>query len=756
MENNTANYTEYTFPKLLEQYDMILVPMIQRDYAQGREDKKAKDVRNNLLTDIFISKEVHFDLVFGSKEQRIVDSEKKSCFIPVDGQQRLTTLFLLYLYGQKQKNLYQNLQLSKFSYDTRRAASSFCKCITSQDWECDENIKVSDKIKDSSWFMEYWGNDPTVAGMLNMLDAIHEKCRDKEFPRLEKVTFYFFDLESNGLNENLYLKMNSRGKPLTAFENLKAKIEKVLPDKIEIEKKCFPECEAAPKDSFKEKWKYFMDRNWTETFWDIEHPEKYDVYIAEFIVRFLSGYWAAYSGEEEISDKLKEINSKNSYGDYIPFEPIEKVLNLENAFPKLAYALTTLIDDSKIKPYWSKESDKIKISEKSDYKIIVVVLTYVLFDGDKSAMRFAWNMAENYVTGYDTYVAYCKRVKEIYNNKDGVYQTLSNKTFNNPSEQLKEEIAKAKQILDVEGKLRKYKGNHKKVDGSDYNTWEEIINEAEKYAFFKGSIRFLFTNEKGIIDWNEKDFDTKWENAQICFDDEGVKKERLVDTMHCLFSYCDDWDTQLWWSHKIFNGKADTWKNNILTYMNDKKHVYASPIHHILMGDESRNSDEIIDKRIQKLANPSLIAYVLEKNGNKREMYIRWPHYALHFYREKQGVLLDYPYRDESISKILKDSRFSLRNDIRIPNINLLWGFDIDIVYTEGDQKYNIRWYREHNNQVYDIYIMDEEWNYKHRDKELSERSGDAKSCYCFNLKEDWGPDTVIQQIINGIKELSI
>ena len=101
MSNNTSNYQEYTFPKLLEQYDKILIPMIQRDYAQGRTDKKATDVRNNLLNDIFSDNDVHFDLVFGSKEKRIIDGKEKNCFIPVDGQQRLTTLFLLYLYGQK-------------------------------------------------------------------------------------------------------------------------------------------------------------------------------------------------------------------------------------------------------------------------------------------------------------------------------------------------------------------------------------------------------------------------------------------------------------------------------------------------------------------------------------------------------------------------------------------------------------------------------------------------------------------------------
>ena len=120
--------------------------------------------------------------------------------------------------------------------------------------------------------MNYWEKDPTVEGMLNMLDAIHEKCREiTDYPNLNKVTFFFFDLESNGLNENLYLKMNSRGKPLTAFENLKAKMEKILPENVEFEDKCFPNCDASPKDSFKAKWKYFMDRNWTEAFWDKEN-----------------------------------------------------------------------------------------------------------------------------------------------------------------------------------------------------------------------------------------------------------------------------------------------------------------------------------------------------------------------------------------------------------------------------------------------------------------------------------------------------
>lgn len=523
MSNNTSNYQEYTFSKLLEQYDKILVPMIQRDYAQGRTDKKATDVRNNLLNDIFSDKKVHFNLVFGSKEKRIIDGKEKNCFIPVDGQQRLTTLFLLFLYGLKAGKTNIELDLSKFSYDTRRAASDFCKSITSEEWAVSNDKKVSDVIKDSSWFMNYWEKDPTVEGMLNMLDAIHEKCkRIASYPNLNNVTFYFFGLESNGLSENLYLKMNSRGKPLTAFENLKAKMEKVLPGDVKIKDKykCFPECDASPKGSFKAKWKYFMDRNWTEAFWDKEHPENYDESITKFIVRLLAGYWAAYgtdTDEEQMANDLKSLNSKDNYADFIPFEPLKKVLEKENAFSSLAYALTTV---PKINPYWT--NDTIKVSDKSEYKFLAVIFTYVLFDGDKNAMRFAWNMAENYVTGYDTFVTYCKQVKKVRdkcNSYENIafYKTLSENDFSNPPDQLTEEIAKAKQILNV----------GQRTDGK---TWEEIIIEAERYAFFKGAIRFLFTQKDIGDDWEH--FDAKWANAQEYFDKDGVKDGNENDKLY--------------------------------------------------------------------------------------------------------------------------------------------------------------------------------------------------------------------------------
>lgn len=731
MSNNTLNYQEYTFSKLLEQYDKILVPMIQRDYAQGRTDKKATDVRNNLLTDIFSDKNVHFDLVFGSKEKRIIDGKEKNCFIPVDGQQRLTTLFLLHLYGQKAGKTNTELDLSKFSYDTRRAASDFCKSITSEEWAVSNDKNVSDVIKDSSWFMNYWEKDPTVEGMLNMLDAIQEKCEETTvYPDLSKVKFYFFDLESNGLNENLYLKMNSRGKPLTAFENLKAKMEKVLPEDVEIEDKCFPVCDALPKDSsFKAKWKYFMDRNWTKTFWDKEHPEKYDESITKFIVRFLAGYWAAYgTDEEQMANDLKSLNSKDSYADFIPFEPVKKVLELKNAFPSLAYALTTA---PQIAPYW-RTDDTIKVSDKSEYKFLAVIFTYVLFDGDKDAMRFAWNMAENYVTEYDTFVTYCKRAGEISNfkriKKLTFYRALSSIVFvGNTSDQMKEEIAKAEQMLD--GAPR-----------SDGKTWEEIIIADEKYAFFKGAIRFLFTKKDIGDDWNN--FETKWGNAQKYFDKDGVKDGNENDKLYksnallmkSLLANCDDFGKRIWW-HFEFSNDANRWKR-ILISGNWRNAVDAIMGVRVTTETTRKSIDAISKPYIKNIVNDGLMDYVC------KYMPGAWIRSTYHDYHAiwQSG----YPSYQIVLNPILSQLKFYHEIDYSdknsIENCRYYKCVDKNVDFKYGCHFF--RWWGYPNEKELDVYLMENDWaDFKKRPNPTNDKGTDEDIYYCFRVTKDMESD---------------
>lgn len=119
--NETFN--TYTFIEILNKWN-IIIPVIQRDYAQGRIDEKTNKIRDNFIESVKYNlnnnNSMTLDFVYGKTEG--LD------FIPLDGQQRLTTLFLLHWYSiqkhsfgnEDERNNVVSL-LGKFSYKTRES-----------------------------------------------------------------------------------------------------------------------------------------------------------------------------------------------------------------------------------------------------------------------------------------------------------------------------------------------------------------------------------------------------------------------------------------------------------------------------------------------------------------------------------------------------------------------------------------------------------------------------------------------------------
>jgi uncharacterized protein with ParB-like and HNH nuclease domain len=67
----------------------VEIPIIQRDYAQGRESKQTVRERFlNALHKALNGKAIELDFIYGDLHA--------DAFQPLDGQQRLTTLFLLH------------------------------------------------------------------------------------------------------------------------------------------------------------------------------------------------------------------------------------------------------------------------------------------------------------------------------------------------------------------------------------------------------------------------------------------------------------------------------------------------------------------------------------------------------------------------------------------------------------------------------------------------------------------------------------
>lgn len=225
----------------------IEIPLIQRDYAQGRKTDSVNRIRESFIDALCKAllpgePAIDLDFVFGDVED---SGDHQGKFYPLDGQQRLTTLFLLHCYLAWRTNVRaQDQPWSKFTYATRPGARYFCVFLVQN--QPDFLEIPSAWIKDHADYLPTWQRDPSIQSMLVVIDALHgwfaanqpdlrqawDKLVDRESPA---IRFHVLPMKANGLTDTLYIKMNSRGKPLTEFENFKAHFEEVLqkthPDK---------------------------------------------------------------------------------------------------------------------------------------------------------------------------------------------------------------------------------------------------------------------------------------------------------------------------------------------------------------------------------------------------------------------------------------------------------------------------------------------------------------------------------------------
>ena len=154
----------------------IAIPIIQRDYAQGRIDGEVNRIRARFLDSLhqaIISDPITLDFVYG-------DINSNGVMTPLDGQQRLTALFLLHWYAAKKENIdpSDHLFLGNFSYETRYSARDFCSFLIK--FNPSFTKILSEEIVDQAWFPLDWKKDPTISSMLEMLDAIQVEFADTQ------------------------------------------------------------------------------------------------------------------------------------------------------------------------------------------------------------------------------------------------------------------------------------------------------------------------------------------------------------------------------------------------------------------------------------------------------------------------------------------------------------------------------------------------------------------------------------------------
>ncbi|WP_160070197.1 DUF262 domain-containing protein [Sphingobacterium bovisgrunnientis] len=551
----------------------ISIPKIQRDYAQGRNTLRAKEIRNEFLKNIHDAildvknsqgNALDLDFVYGSKEL--------GSFIPLDGQQRLTTLFLLHWYlAFKANNLsgYTTV-LSKFRYETRPTSNLFIKALCKEfgveeykkifgEDNANENNTFKNIIENEHWYFSSWSFDNTISSMINMLDSIHSIFKDSDIviddliqEDKPSITFNFLQLETYGLSDGLYIKMNARGKQLTSFENLKAQISKLIKE-----------------GGFNEKYNYSLVTSSGEKAVDVE------TYFATKIDTIWSDYFWKLKGDEySFDNKLLNLLTFIGLNELIRLDidlydkaisQLEKVENISY------YTLKEvgLLNESSIIKYidtldviCSNQQDVVSFFENSQFKdeVFIPILTdkvrpvyerRVLFAGTFDFLiknianpdfhelqkwsRLLFNLTNN--TIYN-------RSKDFQDSLDGIKDFLNCYNGDVYATYLAQGIKgfDTVQTLEEEIKItlrKKY---------SDFNS---PIDQIENDAYLAGQISCIlkfsgiydsylisqFNNyTSGEFESLKESLDNSYKKFKLCFDDNGLKAFEQEEFRRALLS----------------------------------------------------------------------------------------------------------------------------------------------------------------------------------------------------------------------------
>jgi len=496
------------FKQLLDRHQNVQVPMIQRDYAQGRStEEEVREEFLRALHDALLLPVGHdllplnLDFIYGS-----VEGEEEKNFLPLDGQQRLTTLFLLHWYLAWNDGVTEDFQeifcpqkYSLFSYSVRPSSTEFFDALVNfipkQTPSHVSSLRLL--LTNQPWYFRYWRLDPTIQSSLTMLESIHVRFRDTKdlYSRLldeqqPAITFQLLDLDNFGLSDDLYIKMNARGKPLTPFETFKARYEQELGNQFESETRVIGKQSFPISDYFARR----MDTHWADFFW--KHREKNTMRYDDAVMNLFRAV-AMITRDPESESYLDDISSlrnrqlQSSYSffhgnGWLDKNFSETLFVLLEAWSKVGAEFTSYLPNAH---YFNEEKLFTKIVKEPttlSFTELVQFVGYVAFmreheddikpDVFQEWMRIVINLSVN--TSYERLADIQRSIagllKQVINSGEVLkYFSVTEKPITGFSlQQIAEEKLKS-ELLQVDSE------------------WKPLIDRAEGHGYFKGQIMFL-------------------------------------------------------------------------------------------------------------------------------------------------------------------------------------------------------------------------------------------------------------------------
>lgn len=568
----------------------IEIPLIQRDYAQGRIEEEPtrgrflEELKKRLSDD---RQPLVLDFVYGTEEHGV--------FRPLDGQQRLTTLWLLHWFVAWKAAIpvgEPSVVLGHFSYEVRMSAKDFCRRLSASFPDAEKTRRVSSIIRNQSWYSFAYDQDPTVRAMLVTLDHLQEilsDWADADFKAVWvkltssgmcPVVFHYKSLNDRDMpmSDDLYVKMNARGKPLTNFENFKADLVKELDLAVS----------AA------------IDNEWMDVLWANRIPETGevdDIYL-ELFRRYVLNWYAAGS-DADVKDVIaSELYRKIYKRDndsvenkkrvrYTSMRLLEPLIEA-GMMTDLAAFMNRFADfvgreglanvEEMARPGWRLSSADEQfslvpryVSVKGQVDDIASLLTMkgrVAFyaacryferveeptsTSFRRWMRFTWNIIENCSLETEEAMVYAMRffrgVSEEHTADVAAWLAKDgNPPSNFAARQMEEERRKAK------------------LESQNGSVWEPLITRAERTALLRGFVGCLLRDGEYQTYANGGSsalFERKLNRIDALFSESGVRESSAVEVTAALVRQMPSWDGYFY-NAKFCDVSAARWKEYVL------------------------------------------------------------------------------------------------------------------------------------------------------------------------------------------------
>ncbi len=583
---------KYSIKELFNNRDIeqILIPEIQRDYVWG--EKQINSFLNSLLEDYSDFTEAKLPFSISNTKDKVIiknfedfykkqkfsssigfiyaynDAEYAGKYFLIDGQQRLTTIYLLLLNLHIKLGLqevFKTTYQSKFDYKVREATSSFFNNFIKHVIGKEGNFSV----KRQFWYYSEYENDVTIQSVLKNYELFESSNIFEEIDLtnfleyLEHyVDFYYFDTNISEQGEELYLYMNSRGETVEENENIKADLLRDVEDKV----------------TWGMKWEL-----WQDFFWEhrgknknadigfnsflswIEVKELQPFIVKQFEnknkLEIIEAFFLAY---KTLVDKNDAFHKSSVTGMKIPvFGSVVNAVNISNSTKLFFHPLFILLSKKQFVYYDSRVAN-YRYLEQDFQQYLETLIRFI---------RFFYNVSKrekgnNYVKLHSQVIRLAEKafwgdfvndVTDLIKYSDEYFENKEEKDFET-EEDWEDFIAQYEGFKEVLNDETVFKLNLYNDLPKERHRYETVIWKLEDHEFLNGRIYdFLFSyGDKDYLHLNELEQYSEYFYTLFPRKDEKVNAKQ-IQSLLLFYGYMGQKESPHYYDNRNFG----IWEKNV-------------------------------------------------------------------------------------------------------------------------------------------------------------------------------------------------